>query len=530
MGEPSVAPWSRRLGVKPESSRPGNLRVRTRQLTSQASEGKAVHQDWLPGDRQGNTGPRRRAVRHDYDDSYGPKRHRTRRRSLKKRWILIPAVAVAAILAAGVAVASTGIGGIRFRVVSPVTVQALGVNLRDAAIGQPVTAGAKVVAERESVLPEVAIAVTGPDGKRTDFPHVTGWKLGTSQKIFSQTKAFDTPGKYTYWFTYKKNNSRWVDLNPKQSFTVGSSDATTDPTSPTTPGATPSPSESTGSPGSTPAPGTSTTAPAPRPTTSAGSPSSTTNPSLRGCAASPGSCGYPTTATAGVPAGTPLTVINGNYTITTAGAVVEGKDIRGCVDVRAANVTIRNSKVTGQCFWAIETGSAGGTTTIERVEISCINGSGTGIDGPNFKARAVHIHDCENGLEINSNSSIVDSVISAREGTSTAHGDGIQSQGGSNVVIRHNTMLQVNPVTSAIITNPTQNNGWVVEDNLMGGGAYTLYCPEQGTNFVVRNNRFVPAKTGGLYSAAYGLTDACNHAGIVWSGNIRDTDGSVVNP
>ncbi len=50
-------------------------------------------------------------------------------------------------------------------------------------------------------------------------------------------------------------------------------------------------------------------------------------------------------------------------------------------------------------------------------------------------------------------------------------------------------------MTSAIITNPTQNNGWVVEDNLMGGGAYTLYCPEQGTNLMVRDNRFVPPKS-----------------------------------
>jgi hypothetical protein len=121
-------------------------------------------------------------------------------------------------------------------------------------------------------------------------------------------------------------------------------------------------------------------------------------------------------------------------------------------------------------------------------------------------------------------------VIQGSEvGNSSAHGDGVQSQGGNNVVLRHNTMLQINPVTSAIITNPTQNSGWTVEDNLMGGGAYTLYCPENGTNFVVRNNRFVAAKTGGLYSAAYGLTDACNHSGIIWSGNIRDADGSSVS-
>jgi hypothetical protein len=57
-------------------------------------------------------------------------------------------------------------------------------------------------------------------------------------------------------------------------------------------------------------------------------------------------------------------------------------------------------------------------------------------------------------------------------------------------------------VTSAIITNPTLDDGWVIEDNFIGGGAYTLDCPEQGTNFVVRDNRFVPAKLVLLYGAA----------------------------
>ena len=167
---------------------------------------------------------------------------------------------MAAVLVAGVAMAASGVGGIRFKVVSPVTVQALGLSASNPAIGETVTAGAKLVAERDSMLPELAIAVTGPDGKRADFPHVTGWKLGTSQKVFSQSKSFDQAGKYTYWITYKKNSGRWIDLNPKQSFIVG--DLSTVTPDPTTPGATPSPSAST-----TTAPTTApTTPPAPSPT------------------------------------------------------------------------------------------------------------------------------------------------------------------------------------------------------------------------------------------------------------------------
>jgi hypothetical protein len=456
--------------------------------------------------------------------------HRHARRAGRKRWLLVPVAAAAAILTGGIAVAATGAAGIQFRVASPVTVQALGVDISHAAVGQTVTAGAKVVAERTTTLSDVALAVKGPDGKRIDFPHVYGWKLGTSQKVLIRSKAFNRAGTYTYWFAYKKG-THWIGVGPRQTFTVGT------PTSPAPGASTPAPTPSTPQP----TPSGSTPAPTPSGSSSSGgssgggapsggsSTSPATNPALHGCASNPGSCGYPTTATAGVPAGTALTVINGDYTIKTNGAVLENKEIHGCVDVDAANVTIRNTRIIGQCFYGVSTYGATGTTVLDRVEINCVNGSGTGLAGPNFAAHAVYIHDCENGLEINNNSSVVDSVLAAREGTPAAHGDGIQSQDGNNVVIRHNTLLEINPVTSAIIAHATLYSGWVVEDNFMGGGAYTMYCPPQAANFVVRNNRFVPTKSG-LYGSAYGLTDGCNHAGITWTGNYLDSNDSTVNP
>jgi hypothetical protein len=410
-----------------------------------------------------------------------------------------------------------------------------------------VTAGAKVVAASQTTLSDVAITVKGPGGVRVDFAHAHGWKLGTSQKVFSGSRAFDRVGTYTYWFIYKKSG-HWISLNPRQTFTVGTP-GTPNP-GPTTPGATPSPSgtaepttgptaEPTTGPTAAPTPSGPTTAPTPTGSPSAGDSSGgstppSTSPTRHGCVSDPGACGYPTTATAGVPAGTALTVVNGDFTVTTNGAVVAGKEIHGCIDVRAANVTIRNTRIIGPCgSYGVSTYSAGGTTVLDRVEINCTDGRGTGIAGPNFAAHAVYIHDCENALEIDDNSSVVDSVLSARDGAPTSHGDGIQSQGGNNVVIRHNTLLVpggTDSITSAIITNPTQNNEWLIEDNLMGGGGYTLYCPEQGTNFTVRDNRFVPPKLGSLYSAKYGLTDACNHTGITWTGNYRDSDGGAVAP
>ena len=245
-------------------------------------------------------------------------------------------------------------------------------------------------------------------------------------------------------------------------------------------------------------------------------------------------CGYPTLFTTGTPPATVLAAYQGPTTITTAGTVIDGKRIPCGITIDGANVIIRNSLVTGTCFWGVYVGN--GSLTISDTEINCVDATGTGLWGPNFVGTRLYIHDCENALEINDNSQIVDSYLVAREATSAGHGDDIQSQDGNNVTIRHNTFAGLNPITSSIITNPTLNNGWLIENNFLTAGAYTLYCPEQGTGFTVRNNRFMPARPQGATQpydqrlAAYGLTHACNHPGITWTGNYRDDTLTTVGP
>lgn len=292
-----------------------------------------------------------------------------------------------------------------------------------------------------------------------------------------------------------------------------------------TPDATLSPSSSASPTAPSPSPSTTTTSTSPTAST-------TSSAKLTNCFTQLAACGYPTAASTGVPAGTTLTTFTGDMSITTAGAIVTDRDIHGCVDVHAPNVTIRNSRITGPCVYGISTDNALGATTISHVEVNCTDGHGTAINGPGFIAVAVNLHDCENGFEINQGSSVVDSAISSREATSDGHGDDIQSQAGNNITIRHNTFAGLNPITSSIITNPNLNSNWLIEDNFLSAGAYTLYCPEQGTGFTVRNNRFYPPKLyytlGDRHSAAYGLTDACNHTGINWTGNYLDSNLATV--
>lgn len=281
------------------------------------------------------------------------------------------------------------------------------------------------------------------------------------------------------------------------------------------------PAAATNSPSATPTPTI-----APSPTASPTPISTTTGPLLTGCFDRLAACGYPHPGNTGVPAGTALTAYTGPATIRTAGTVIEGKTL-GCVAIAAANVVIRKSRITGPCFYGIDMQS--GSLLIEDSEVNCVNGKGTGIAWSRFAAKRVYIHDCENALEMGQSSSVEDSYLSAREATSDGHGDDIQSQGGSDVVIRHNTFAGVNPITSSIITNPTHNHRWLIADNFLSAGAYTLYCAEQGTGWTVRGNRFYPAKTGNPHSASYGLTDECNDPNITWSGNYRDDNLASVS-
>jgi hypothetical protein len=77
--------------------------------------------------------------------------------------------------------------------------------------------------------------------------------------------------------------------------------------------------------------------------------------------------------------------------------------------------------------------------------------------------------------------------------------------------------------TSAIISNPSLNSNVTVQNNLLSGGAYTLYCPrDTSTNYRVLSNRFTRAY-------AYGPTDACAQV-AQFSGNVWDDTGATLTP
>src|SRR5262245_45082867 len=146
-------------------------------------------------------------------------RHAARGPRSRRRWQLVVVLAAASALVGGTAMASSITRSIDYMVTAPVTVQALGLDAAAPAIGQPVSAGAKVVAERNQTFDYVVLAVRDAAGRNVDFPGTPRWSLGSTQRVYTSTRAFDRAGTYTYWFAYH-SDGRWTNLSPRRTFTV----------------------------------------------------------------------------------------------------------------------------------------------------------------------------------------------------------------------------------------------------------------------------------------------------------------------
>jgi hypothetical protein len=259
---------------------------------------------------------------------------------------------------------------------------------------------------------------------------------------------------------------------------------------------------------------------------------------------------FPDASCTGVPAGTSLTVVSGDMDITAANTVISGKDIRGCITVSAPGVVIKNSKVTctsGGDAILSEDGTYGGNPlVIQDSEISCGNKTGmTAIGDTNFTTYRLNIHGCENGYDIDAYADIEDNYIHDLANSADSHTDGIQFavghyasvgsktviNGALNVTINHNTILSKGvdgtDTTSAIISNRGGDTNVLIQNNLLAGGAYTLYCEQNATgiNYRVIGNHFST-----LYHptvGAYGPSDSCSDETM--SGNVYQETGAPIH-
>ena len=257
--------------------------------------------------------------------------------------------------------------------------------------------------------------------------------------------------------------------------------------------------------------------------------STASGPVTRGtdCVASPHACGFPDATNTG--ANCSSLAPSGSVTVTSNGAVVEGKNISGSITVQASNVVIRNDCVTSSDIYPVHFVSGSNLT----VEDTTITGTGHGCDravepaGNGAVMNGLNVSGCEDGIQMYNNDVLENSYIHDLAFTSSSHNDGVQQNGGHNDVVRHNTIFNPHNQTSCV--NFTTDFGAIsnitITGNLLNGGNYTVYSRagssggSDPTGVSVTDNHFGGADVFGLLSA---------DGSVSWSGNVSDSSGQAV--
>ena len=243
------------------------------------------------------------------------------------------------------------------------------------------------------------------------------------------------------------------------------------------------------------------------------------------CVTSPHSCGFPDATNTG--ADCSRLAPSGSITVTTDGAMIEGKNISGSVTVRASNVTIRNDCVTSSSNYPVHFVSGSNLT----VEDTTITGTGGGCSravepaGNGAIMDRLNVSGCEDGIQMYDHDVLENSYIHDLAFTSSSHNDGVQQNGGSDDVVNHNTIFNPHNQTSCV--NFTTDFGGIsniqITGNLLNGGNYTIYSRSGGngdpTGVSVTDNQFGGADVFGLLSA---------DGSVTWSGNVSDSTGQTV--
>jgi hypothetical protein len=293
-------------------------------------------------------------------------------------------------------------------------------------------------------------------------------------------------------------------------------------------------------PTTTVAPATTTTTTAPATTTTTKAPAPTTTTTVA-APPPPPSATWPGSGNTGVPAGTPMTVVNGTLTVSTPGAVVEGKDVNGCVDVTASNVTLRKIRVRNcarEPMVNVGYGLSGVLIEDSELDGSNLNGLASSVGYEGYTIRRSNIHNIGKGLHMTNNVTIEDNWIHDLYETADSHNDDVVTNGGSNFVVRHNTLENSHTQTATVALYgdfaPVVNA--LIENNLLLGGGYTVYGGSvagkpytSGAQQIRFTNNVFGKKywpQGGYWGPASAFDPS--RPGNQWTGNVWQDTGAAV--
>lgn len=281
-------------------------------------------------------------------------------------------------------------------------------------------------------------------------------------------------------------------------------------------------------------PGDQQPAPSPSPTpTPGGSHTAGPSPSAPGGTNPPPTyAGWPNASNTGVPSGTSLRS-SGSITVTTDGKVLDRLNVTGCIDIKADNVVIRNTRITcNRDTFAIRTWDGSRNLVVEDSEIDGAGKVSAALCCGDYTLRRVEIRNVEDGPRLASRTRVYDSWIHHLARLPGSHNDALQTTGADDIIVRHNTLEAYNtstgdPMNAAIMLGSTTGpvvSDMLVEHNLFTGGNYTInFRPDINcSNVVFRHNTFVD-------NARYGPVAGHSGSGITWaSSNVWKHNGKPV--
>jgi len=219
--------------------------------------------------------------------------------------------------------------------------------------------------------------------------------------------------------------------------------------------------------------------------------------------------GMPGASNTGVPAGTELTVHHDDITVTKAGTVLDGLDIRGLVKIEASNVTIKNSIIRGRAMngnGALINNLDGFSNLVivdTELRPSIASPDVSGIYGSNFTATRLNIHNVIDGIHVTGsnvvirNSWIHDNLHYRNDpnhGGTPSHDDSIQIQVGNNISVTGNRLTDSYSAAVQITQDRGRVSNFSYTDNYADGGHCTVniaekdYGPLHGTT--ITDNEF----------------------------------------
>ncbi len=179
----------------------------------------------------------------------------------------------------------------------------------------------------------------------------------------------------------------------------------------------------------------------------------------------------------GVTAGAAMTVYNGTYYVTEDNANISNLEVHGNIVIEAKNVTMSNIKLVSSTPWhALRVMDDATGFTLQDSEIDGAGSTVNAIYGFGTFLRN-DLHDMDNGINVIGPSDIRDNYIHNFRGGADAHYDGVEINGGHDINVVHNTIINEHGQTSAVMLNNEFGglSNITVENNRLSGGGYTVY-------------------------------------------------------